>query len=56
VMAQVFSLREVAGLETAEICKELDITPTNCWVLLHRARLFMRQCLELNGFSKAGAA
>jgi RNA polymerase sigma-70 factor (ECF subfamily) len=55
VMAQVFSLREVAGLETAEICKQLDITPTNCWVLLHRARLFMRQCLELNGFSKAGA-
>ena len=55
-MAQVFSLREVAGLETEEICKELDITPTNCWVLLHRARLFMRQCLELNGFTKAGAA
>ena len=53
-MAQVFSLREVAGMETADICKELGITPTNCWVLLHRARLFMRQCLELNGFSKAG--
>jgi RNA polymerase sigma-70 factor (ECF subfamily) len=56
VMAQVFSLREVAGMETEEICKELNITPTNCWVLLHRARLFMRQCLELNGFSKAAAA
>ena len=55
-MAHVFSLREVAGMETAEICKELGITPTNCWVLLHRARLFMRQCLELNGFSKVGAA
>ena len=55
-MAQVFSLREVAGMETAEICKELGISPTNCWVLLHRARLFMRQCLELNGFSKVGAA
>ena len=56
VMAQVFSLREVAGMETEEICKELDITPTNCWVLLHRARVFMRQCLELNGFAKAGVA
>ena len=55
VMAQVFSLREVMGMETEEICKELDITPTNCWVLLHRARLFMRQCLELNGFTRAGA-
>jgi RNA polymerase sigma-70 factor (ECF subfamily) len=56
VMAQVLSLREVAGMETGDICKELAITPTNCWVLLHRARLFMRQCLELNGFAKAGAA
>ena len=55
-MAQVFSLREVAGMETADICKELGITPTNCWVLLHRARLFMRHCLELNGFSKVGSA
>ena len=55
-MAQVFSLREIAGMETEEICKELGITPTNCWVLLHRARLFMRHCLELNGFSKVGAA
>lgn len=53
VMAQVFSLREVAGMETSEICKELDITPTNCWVLLHRARLFLRECLEMNGFSGA---
>jgi RNA polymerase sigma-70 factor, ECF subfamily len=56
LMAQVFSLREVAGMETEEICKELNISATNCWVLLHRARLFMRQCLELNGFAKAGAA
>lgn len=52
-MARVFSLREVAGMETGEICKELGITPTHCWVLLHRARVFMRQCLESNGFSRA---
>lgn len=50
-MARVFSLREVVGLDTEEICKELNISPTNCWVLLHRARLFLRECLELNGFS-----
>ncbi|MFN3715898.1 MAG: sigma-70 family RNA polymerase sigma factor [Thiobacillus sp.] len=55
VMAQVFSLREAGGMDTEEICKELGITPTNCWVLLHRARLFMRQCLESNGYSGAGA-
>jgi len=52
-MAQVFSLREVIGMETEEICKELNISPTNCWVLLHRARLFLRECLELNGFTGA---
>ena len=54
-MARVFSLREVVGLETEEICKELNISPTNCWVLLHRARLFLRECLELNGFSGASS-
>ena len=50
-MARVFSLREVVGMETEEICKELGISATNCWVLLHRARLFLRECLELNGFT-----
>jgi RNA polymerase sigma-70 factor, TIGR02943 family len=50
-MARVFALREIVGLETEEICKELAISSTNCWVLLHRARLFMRACLELNGFA-----
>ena len=50
-MARVFSLREVVGMETEEICKELGISPTNCWVLLHRARLFLRECLEINGFT-----
>ena len=52
-LARIFNLREVAGLETEEICKELNITATNCWVLLHRARWFLRKCLELNGFSGA---
>lgn len=54
-MAQIFSLREVTGMDTEEICKALGITPTNCWVLLHRARLFMRHCLELNGFARMDA-
>lgn len=49
-MAQVFSLREVAGMETEDICKELGISTTNCWVLLHRARLFLRACLEQQGY------
>ena len=50
--AQVFMLREHAGFETAEICKELGITSSHCWVLLYRARMALRLCLEKNWFAK----
>ncbi len=43
---QVFMMREHLGAETAEICKELGITSTHCWVLLYRARMALRECLE----------
>lgn len=46
VQARVFNLRELDGLSTEEICKELNISSTNCWVMLHRARLGLQQCLE----------
>jgi len=48
--ARVFMMREFLGLETAEICKELAITSSNCWVLLHRARLSLRECLSQRWF------
>jgi RNA polymerase sigma-70 factor (ECF subfamily) len=50
--ARVFMMREHLGLETPEICKELGITPTHCWVMLHRARMALRLCLETNWFGK----
>jgi len=50
--ARVFMLREHLGLETGEICKELDITPTYCWVLLYRARMTLRECLQQTWFAK----
>ena len=53
--ARAFMLREVMGLETGEICKELGISPSNCWVLLYRARMALRACLERSWFL-AGAA
>ena len=43
---QVFLMREHLGFETQDICKELGITPTHCWVLLYRARMALRECLE----------
>ena len=50
--ARAFMMREHMGLETGEICKELAVTPTHCWVLLHRARLALRECLQMNWFGK----
>ncbi len=50
--ARVFMMREHLGLETAEICKELGVTPTHCWVMLHRARMALRLCLQTNWFEK----
>jgi len=48
--AQAFSLREIDAMDSKEVCKVLSITSTNLWVLLHRARLQLRQCLETNWF------
>jgi len=47
VLAQVFTLKELGDQSVAEICKELGITATNCGVILYRARMSLRQCLEV---------
>ena len=49
--ARVFMMREVMELESDEICKELAITANNLWVILYRARMALRQCLEQNWFA-----
>lgn len=51
--ARIFMMREWLELETEEICKELAITSSNAWVLLYRARLRLRECLDLNWFGNA---
>jgi RNA polymerase sigma-70 factor (ECF subfamily) len=48
---QAFRLCEVDGYTAAEACKVLGLTTTNVWVLLHRARLRLRQCLEALWFT-----
>ena len=50
--ARVFLMREHMGFETGEICKELAITSTHCWVLLYRARMALRECLDVNWFGR----
>jgi RNA polymerase sigma-70 factor (ECF subfamily) len=52
-MAQVFMLREIVGLEAAEICRDTDLSEANYWVTLHRARLRLRECLEIRWFNAA---
>jgi RNA polymerase sigma-70 factor (ECF subfamily) len=50
--AQAFSLCELEGLEGEEACKVLGIATTNLWVMMHRARLRLRECLETHWFSR----
>src|SRR6266851_4309385 len=51
-VAAVFNLREVDGVEGKEICALLNISENNLWVMLHRARMALRRCLETNWFAK----
>src|SRR5271170_2094985 len=48
----VFTLRELDGIESREICAMLNISESNLWVMLHRARMALRRCLETNWFGK----
>ena len=45
-LASAFVMKMIDETESDEVCKELGITPSNLWVMLHRARLKMRQCIE----------
>lgn len=49
--ARAFWLSELQGVDTQGICAELGISSTNCWVMLHRARLGLRLALRESGFA-----
>ena len=49
--AMVFRMKTIQEFDTEDICKELDITPSNLWVIIHRARTQLRRCLEDNWFN-----
>ncbi|MFP4348272.1 MAG: sigma-70 family RNA polymerase sigma factor [Thermodesulfobacteriota bacterium] len=53
-LAEAFTLREIDQLNTEELCKEMDISPTNSWTMLYRARMQLRRCLELNWMEGEG--
>lgn len=52
-VATVFSLREMDELDTEEICDVLGLSAGNFWVIMHRARMSLRRCIEINWFMKA---
>ena len=45
--ASTFWLREVQQDSAEEVCKELGISTSNLWVLMHRARLALAECMKI---------
>ncbi|UOB16328.1 sigma-70 family RNA polymerase sigma factor [Abyssalbus ytuae] len=48
--AEAFKMKTIRRMDTEDICNELGITPSNLWVIIHRARAAMVACLEKNWF------
>lgn len=48
--AEIFKMKTVLGYDTETICNEFDITPSNLWVIIHRARTALAECLEKTWF------
>ena len=44
-------MKTIQEIDTEIICKELDISSSNLWVIIHRARMQLRKCLEENWFN-----
>jgi RNA polymerase sigma-70 factor (ECF subfamily) len=51
--SEAFALRVIEDTEPDEVCKALTISSTNLWVLLHRARSRLRECLEKHWFASS---
>lgn len=49
--ALAFAMKEIEDVECSEICIALDISESNLWVMLHRARMHLRRCLEVRWFT-----
>ncbi|GAA4113488.1 sigma-70 family RNA polymerase sigma factor [Aquimarina addita] len=48
--ARIFDMKTIQGFDTEAICNEFDITASNLWVIIHRARTSMAECLKKNWF------
>jgi RNA polymerase sigma-70 factor (TIGR02943 family) len=52
--ADAFTLRELDGKSSQQVCKDLEITPSNLWVLLYRARLSLANCMKARWPTEGG--
>lgn len=52
-VANVFAMREVDDISSEEICEMLGLSSSNFWVIMHRARMQLRRCIEIKWFRKA---
>lgn len=48
--AAVFKMKTILNYETDAICNELNITASNLWVIIHRARTALAECMEEHWF------
>jgi len=46
--ATIFKMKTIDNFDTEAICNEYNITASNLWVIIHRARKAMADCLEKN--------
>jgi len=51
-MSRVYRLREMEGVATETLCEQFQLEKNNCWVILYRARMLLRRCLEINWFGE----
>lgn len=49
--SQVFKMKTIQGISTEEICNEMGINPSNLWVMVHRARTALMECLNQKWFN-----
>jgi len=44
----VFTMKHIDDEDTTIICTELKVSPSNFWVIIHRAKINLRACLQKN--------
>jgi RNA polymerase sigma-70 factor (ECF subfamily) len=52
-LGRIFMMREWLELQVEQVCEQLNITANHCGVMMYRARMQLRECLDRNWFQGA---